>query len=487
MRTIAKLNQTTIKQSPITMKRNCNHMKKTLLLTLALGLAGATSLVAGNVDVYITGSTAFRANVYTACQKLFNPPQSGTASTYFGNTAHGGADTGQTSKTAVWAMTGTPAAGLTALSGSTLTIHGNFTGSIQGLQTAEQGTLLVWANADGTPGAGNICATYSTNAPTIGMSDSSGTASPYPATGNFLEENVCVQPFVMCKSAATTGAITNINNITWEQIEFGIPNGRIPLSAWTSKAADTNTFVYLMERTKDSGTRRVFTQGAYYPYNGTVGIYLYDYTNKFFYTPTTLATTTKAASPNGVAGPAGFGNANLNWGYGYVGGGDIATSLGDANAANQAIACLSIGDSKGINSSTNWATVIAYNGIWPTAAGSGIFNNTGTNDYSPITLGYYPIWGFEVLVHAEVPNGTSPGTVITGQNLNYLQLGDNQTPGSFMGVFNAQSGDNGGVVTAGSIENEIILSQPGGATAIPLAAMANQRPNVGGTIYPPFN
>ena len=46
-------------------------MKKTLLLTLALGLAGASSLVAGNVDVYITGSTAFRANVYTACQKLF--------------------------------------------------------------------------------------------------------------------------------------------------------------------------------------------------------------------------------------------------------------------------------------------------------------------------------------------------------------------------------------------------------------------------------
>ena len=46
-------------------------MKKTLLLTLALGLAGATSLVAGNVDVYITGSTAFRANVYNACQKLF--------------------------------------------------------------------------------------------------------------------------------------------------------------------------------------------------------------------------------------------------------------------------------------------------------------------------------------------------------------------------------------------------------------------------------
>jgi hypothetical protein len=484
MKTIAKLNQTTIKQSPITMKRNCNHMKKTLLLTLALGLAGATSLVAGNVDVYITGSTAFRANVYTACQKLFT---TGTGTpVYYGDTAHGGASTGQTAKTAVWAMTGTPITQLANLQGSTLTIHGNFTGSIQGLQTTEQGTRLVWANADGTPGAGNNCATYSTNAPTIGMSDSSGTASPFPATGNFLEENVCVQPFVMCKSAATAGAIANINNVTWEQLEYGIPAGRIPLSAWTSKVADTNTFVYLMERTKDSGTRRVFTQGAYYTYNQPVGIYIYDYTNNFFYTPTTLAATTKAASPNGVVGPAGFGNANLNWGYGYVGGGDIATSLGNPSVANQAIACLSIGDAKGVISSTNWATVISYNGIWPTAAGPGIINNTGTNDYSPITLGYYPIWGFEVLVHPE--NTSVPSsTVISGQNMTYGQLGDNQTPGSFMGVFNAQSFDNGGVVTTGSIENEIILSQPGGASAIPLAAMANQRPNVGGTIYPPFN
>ena len=486
MRTIAKLNQTTIKQSPITMKRNCNHMKKTLLLTLALGLAGATSLVAGNVDVYITGSTAFRANVYTACQKLFNPAQSGTASTYFGDTTHGGAASGFSSKTAVWAMTGTPIAGLTALAGNTLTIHGNFTGSIQGLQTAEQGTLLVWANADGTSG-GN-CNTYSTNAPTIGFSDASGTASPYVATGNFLEENVCVQPFVWCKSAATTGAVTNITNITWEQAEFGIPNGRIPLSAWTSQVADTNTFVYLMQRTKDSGTRRCETQGAYYPYNGTVGIYIYDYTNNFFYTPTVLAATTYGGSPNGVVGPAGFANANMKWGYGYVGGGDIANSLNNASANNQAIAYLSMGDSKSVpnGSSGHWGNVISYNGIWPTAAGAGLNGNTGTNDYSPITLGYYPNWGFEVLVHPENP-GVPGSTTILGQNLNYDQLGDNQTPGSFMGVFNAQSFDNGGVVTAGSIENEIIISQPGGATAIPLAAMANQRPSVGGTIYPPFN
>ena len=52
------------------------NMKKSLLLPLALGLAGTTLLQAATVDVYITGSTAFRANVYTACTKLYSPAPS---------------------------------------------------------------------------------------------------------------------------------------------------------------------------------------------------------------------------------------------------------------------------------------------------------------------------------------------------------------------------------------------------------------------------
>jgi hypothetical protein len=239
-------------------------MKKTILLTLALGLAGAPSLLAGNVDVYITGSTAFRANVYTACQKLFT---TGTGTpVYYGDAAHGGAGSGFSSKTASWAMTGTPISTLTALGNNTLTIHGLFTGSIQGIQTTEQGTKLTFANADGT--AGGNCATYSTNTPTIGFSDASGTATPYPATGNYVEEQVCVQPFVMVKSTAASGAVTTISNVTWEQFEYGIPQGRIPLAAWTGKITDTNTFVCLLQRTKDSGTRRCETAGNYYQYSG---------------------------------------------------------------------------------------------------------------------------------------------------------------------------------------------------------------------------
>jgi len=451
-------------------------MKKTLLLTLALGLAGASPLMATTVDVYITGSTAFRANVYTACTKLFSP----APNIYYGDSAHGG-DANFNSSTAAWAMTGTPITQLTNFSGKTLTIHGLFTGSIQGLETTESSTKLTFTAASGTAGA--AANAYVTNSPTIGFSDASGSASPYPASGNFEEENVCVQPFVICKSTATVGAVTNINNVTWEQLEYGIGVGRIPLAAWTGHSTDTNTFVYLMQRTKDSGTRRCETQGAYYQYNNTVGIYMYDYTNNFFYSPSVLATATYATSPNGVAGSAGLNNANLNWGYGYVAGGDIKNSLNNSSSANQAIAYLSISDSKGVNlnSGGNWSAMVSYNGIWPTAAGAGIHGNTGTNDFSPIILGYYPLWGFEVLVHP-----INPG-LIADQDINETELGDQYTPGTFLGVLNYQTYNFPGTpYLTGSIENEIISSQPSGATAITLAEMINQRPSVGGTIYPPF-
>ena len=456
-------------------------MKKTLLLTLALGFAGVSPrLAATTVDVYITGSTAFRANVYNACTKLF---VSDNPTIYYADGNHGGTtltsppSASTAPSISSWVMTGSPISTLTNLQGNTLTIHGFFTGSTQGLQTTENAVPLIFAAATGTPNQN--CSAYVTNAPTIGFSDASGVASPYTASGNFVEENVCVQPFVWVKSSASVGAVTNINNITWEQVEYGIEAGRIPLSAWTGQITDTNTFVYLMQRTKDSGTRRCETAGAYYQYNDPVGIYIYDYTNNFFYTPTVLANTGYGFSPNGVIGTEGpgLGNVNLNWGYGYIGGGDIKNTLNNGNAANQAIGYLSINDAKSAGTA-NWNNVISYNGIWPTAAGAGIHGNAGTNDYSPITLGYYPLWGFEVLVHPSVPD--------SHQNISQFELGDEYTPGSFMGVFNAQSFNNGGVVTAGSIENEIILSQPSGATGIPLAAMLNTRPSVGGTIFPPF-
>ena len=467
-------------------------MKKTLLLLAALGLASAATLQAGTVDVYITGSTAFRANVYTACTKLFN---GGAPSVYYGDPAHGGAGTFNTKDTS-WVMTGTPITGLTNVYGfgnlptsTTLNIHGLFTGSIQGLKAVETAQLLVWPKPTGTAGT-STGVTYSTNSATLGFSDSDNAACPYIVTGNYEQESVAVQPFVMCKANAGNG-VTNISNVSWEQMEYGIPNGRIPLSAWTARDTDSNNWVYLAERTLDSGTRRTFTAGQYYQYGDTVGIYVYDNTNSHgWYAPTQLAPAGLATGTgltygdgiNGVVATGGYGfdgSVNLQWGYGYVAGGDIKNTLNVTRIDNQAIGCLSAGDSQGVGSS-NWAQVVSFNGLWPTAAGAGIHGNTGTNDFSPITSGYYPLWGYEVVVHP-----INPG-LISDQNITQAQLGDWFTPGTFEGVFNAQTVNNGGAPLAGSIENEIQLSKTGspGATAIRLSEMKSNRASVGGEIFP---
>jgi hypothetical protein len=451
-------------------------MKMKLLLPLALTLASASSLMAQTVDVYITGSTAFRANVYNACTKLFT----GTPSIYYANSANGGANSGFSAKTASWAMTGSPITGLTNLNGNMLTIHGLFTGSVQGYESVLSGQQLVWAAASGT--ANGNCNAYVTNPPTIGFSDASGDSFQHAASGNFAEENVCVQPFVIAKSTATSGAVTTISNITWEQFYFGIPNGGLPLSTWTGNVADTNSFVYLLQRTSDSGTRRTETAGEFYQFTDPVNVYLYDYTNNVWYTPTNTSWSSAGQNGFGVIGTEGPGNnnANLNWGPGYIGGGDIATSLNNNNPANQALAYLSISDAKGVGSA-NWNNLISYNGIWPTAAGAGIHGNSGTNDFSPITSGFYPLWGYEVLVHPIDPSLiANQGTTTITAN----ELGNQTTAGSFLGVFNAQTLINGGSPLPGSIENEIQLSKPGGATAIRLSDMISNRSAVGGELAP---
>jgi len=450
-------------------------MNTKFALSMALGLAGASTLMASTVDIYITGSTAFRANVCTACTNLY----SGAPTIYFADAAHGGSSSG--AKAGSWVMTGSPVSTLTNLQGNTMVIHGLFTGSIQGLESVETAQQLTWAQPHGV--AGGTADQYVTNSPTIAFSDSASAACPFVAdSSSFREERVAVQPFVAVKSAATFGAVTTISNITYEQLNYGIPNGRIPLATWSYNINDTNTFVYLLQRTADSGTRRTETAGSGFLFGDTVTEYIWDNTNFNFYIPTSLIQGTLGGAPVGVVGPAGNNNANLAWGYGYVGGGDIATALneGIANTNDQSISFLSIADAKGVTNSLgqNWAQVISYNGIWPTAAGPGIHNNTGTNDYSPIILGFYPNWGFEILIYPQTPPGD--------QDITATQLGTQTTPGTFLGVFNAQTKINGGSAMVGSIEREINLTKPSGATAIPLADMVNDRAAVGGVISPPW-
>jgi hypothetical protein len=440
-------------------------MKKTLAITAALGLISASPLMA--LDLYITGATAFRANVHDACTKLFdNLPVDGSTLRYGSGTHNNG--------NAQWTMTGTVSNKISALGTTPLTIHAVFTGSVQGNQAVvTPGSKQVFLDT-----AGNLI----TNTPTIAYSDCASASTPYPATGNYSEETVAIQPFVVIRSAQNN---TNITNLSWEQLRYGSQAGRIPLSSFTGKAADRTTFVYQLERTKDSGTRRNQFAAVQFGFNQSATVYNYDVTNNVFYKATNTLWALNGGNSNGVVsygvvgGSPGFNNANANstWGSGYVGGGDLRTAAYINNPANLSIGVLSFADAKSAISGTNWPQVISFGGLWPTAAGIGIRGNTGTNDFSPITSGSYGLWGNEVCIYPTI----DPSTISSDQNLSAALLGNQSTAGTILGVLNAVTV---GTPVAGSIDAEIENSKVAGATAIRVNDMVSARSSVGGTITP---
>ena len=450
-------------------------MKKTLILTLAAGFACAMTATASTYDLFLTGSTAFRASVHDACKGLFDTtPTTGAGTLQYGASSSGGSGAAANSNPQ-WTMSGTCSNKVSALGNNTLVIHSLFTGSVQGIQTTENSTKLIYLTA-----AGGLM----TNTPTVGFSDCASSSTIYDAanTANFTEESVCVQPFVWVRAMNGSPLMTNVTSITWEQAKYIISAGRMKLSAWTTKAADSS-LIYCLKRTQDSGTRRVELACNGYGYNQVMSIYNYDVTNNVYYLGTNGSlNSTSGGAGISVIGAPGNGNNNLTWGPGYVGGGDLRTALNIANANNTSIGYLSFADAKtaGIANS-NWSAVIPFNGVWPTAAGAGIWGNTGTNDFSPISRGMYSGYGDEVLVCPA--DGVDASSISADQNLTFTILGNDTTAGTILGTlnkkFNASTAP-----TAGSIEYMIESSKVAGATAIRYADMHTSRPSVGGTITP---
>ena len=402
-------------------------MKKTIALTLFTGLLAASQVMAANYDLYICGSTAFRANVWAACGKLYDSVQTG-------NNGSGTA----ASSDSKWTMSGASTSVL-GNNTDTLTIHALWTGSVQGQSALANKDQLAFLKT-ATPGD----ATLVTNSASLAFSDvfSAPTIVPLPS-GSFTETRVAAQPFVFVKSVAP-GGVQSINNITWQQLVtiLGSSGGSAPLSYFTGNLNDYTTNIYMLHRTLDSGTRVTTVQEG--KYIGTVNINYYDPVGDGFVSATTNR------------GPAQFGP-------GYVGGGDIKTALQYANPGNQSIAYLSFGDAKTVTGS-NWEKILSYNGQYP------ILNFVpgappATNDFTPIINGKYSFWAWEML---DSPKSTQWGTY-TDQNLSFAQLTTAVNKLKGTGV--------------GSIDNEIATS---GAlrTAIRISEMNVSRAAVGGVISP---
>ncbi len=424
-------------------------MKK--LLTIgAVSLLGAGSLLAQQYDIYLSGSTAFRNNAYDASSKLFDGGAPAAIQTD---------GTSPANKSTLWAMSGTCSNILGATVTNVVVIHGSWNGSVAGV-FAEGQKFGVPFYKSSAPTVPNLV----TNTPTGAFSDVDSKSTLYPlSSGSYWEKAVCVQPFIFVKSVSA--AVSGITNVAFGQLQQMLANSAAPLSQFTGNIADTNTTVYLVERTLDSGTR--VTQFAESQFSGAVNnLYYYDTVgNTGYYVATTNRFTGSTLDPLFTAG--GFG-------FGYVGGGDIANVLKVNQANNTAIAGLSFADAKGVTG-VNWGNMLSYNGQYP------VLNYTpgvapATNDFGPVITGKYSFWAYEIISwpkqaqYGTYTDQPTPYTVVSAL-LNKLSgyNGTTSTKGSFVGG-------------TGSIDNEVLLSQPGGATAIRLNDMHSSRQSVGGPI-----
>jgi hypothetical protein len=272
------------------------HIAKLLLLGGLLAAIPASA----QVDIYITGSTAFRANAYRSIRVLYggSPTQ---------NPAHDASGNNQVT------FSGTIPS---VFGAQTVTIRTAYNGSAAGIQTLVQNQNLSFLSSS-TAGDTNLV----THQADLAFSDifQAATAFPSPTLNDSL---VGVQPFLYVKSQTTPSSVTNI---TIQQLQSFMANGLMPLSYFTGNNADDAALLYCVGRDSGSGTRITAERDALF-----------------------------------VGGPLVWApDASCNWNVsaGFSSGSGIAGVLN--GACGPAIGYLGMSDARTVNSGLN---IIRYNG-----------------------------------------------------------------------------------------------------------------------------
>jgi ABC-type phosphate transport system substrate-binding protein len=198
-------------------------------LTLALVAGSLISTAAfAQVEVTITGSTAFRAIAQDRTAALYDPGFTTTVSnanirTYLG-----------TMQTAIPALGAQP-----------VTVRLSFSGSATGMNSVKNGTPVVTADPVTSASANKV--------PDIAFSDVfPGSATPPIASTAFSQRDVVgVVPFIYLRSGGPT--LGGITNITRDQaVELMVTGGLMPA---TFLGGTNNNIMYLVGRDSGSGTR----------------------------------------------------------------------------------------------------------------------------------------------------------------------------------------------------------------------------------------
>jgi hypothetical protein len=329
-------------------------MKKILSIA-AIGALFAAMSVQAQTQIYVCGSTAFRANAYRSIRAMFD----------------GGAPTSQnTSGSANNSGAGqmTFSGTITNLYGSnTVTIYCDWTGSAQGVHslTASPGDSLPFL-ANASPQGDT---TISNHVADLAFSDvfqaTTGFNSP-----TLSDEQVAVQPFCWVANPSVPNSVTNI---TIQQLRYAL-GGSCPLSYLTgsTNASDYTNIVYLTGRNKDSGSRLIALSDALY--TGSVKVY-----SNFLGTAVQM---TANQIVNGV-----------NYGPGFASGGTEANNL--SQTGPYMIGYLGYSDARTVVNAGGH--LLTYNGGLPFNGWAGSTNGFDVPDFSPVTTGKYSLWGPEHL------------------------------------------------------------------------------------------
>jgi hypothetical protein len=396
-------------------------------LALALGVA---SVAQAQQQIYITGSTAFRAQVYNALHDL------GLSVQYSATTGNNNFNFTGTVNSSVPTYSGGTYNNLSA--GQSFTVICAFTGSSEGLNSLINDVSPSYTS----PTNSSISYSY-LNGADLAFCDVQQASTPYP-TGAVNELNsadgaassfgagVAIVPFTWAAAADANGKVGNVTPYILNDI---LPLGQLPLSYFDGVASDSGTPVYLTGRTNDSGTRITaeLTDGL----------------------PTASFDPSQPIiqwAVGGVVSSVGTGVWENVGNNGYSSGGNVAKAL-SVTGAGDAIGYVAWSDSASLS---HGALPITFTGANPTTvspittsswtAGTTAWNIAGLEN------GQYTFWSYEHLYESTKVAGTSVITTKFGPDL------------------------------INAIEHEIVTTSP--QTADVIGHMNVNRSNDGGDINP---
>ncbi|MEI9962349.1 MAG: hypothetical protein WDM76_14795 [Limisphaerales bacterium] len=209
-------------------------MKKILSLVILGGLLAASTLQA-QVQIYINGSSAFRANAYRVITNLY-----GNGLTYQNPGGAGANNSGAS----VVTLQGTMDA---LYPGQTVTVFCNYNGSVQGVHALTANDTLLYLTNDLSNFNNTNTISHTAD---IAFSDVDQLSTTFTSPA-LVSTNVGVLPFCWVRSI---NCPTTVSNITMQQIQQLWGTGFIPASYFTGNTNDT-TSIFMTGRNKDSGTR----------------------------------------------------------------------------------------------------------------------------------------------------------------------------------------------------------------------------------------